>query len=82
MFLSRRAAALLSALLLTACGHSSVAVDRQPDASLLLPCIRPAVPPQPYTDNDVAQGYVNAVVAYLECEARHDALVTFVRGGK
>lgn len=83
MSLSRRAAALLSALLLTACEHfSAVAVDRQPDASLLLPCERPAPPPDPATDNDVATGYVDAVVAYLACERRHADLARFVRGGK
>jgi len=30
----------------------------------------------------VALGYVEAVQKYLNCEARHAALATFVRGGK
>lgn len=57
-------------------------VDRQPDASLLLSCERPAPPPAKPTDNDVAMGWIDAVQKYLECEARHAALAAFVRGDK
>lgn len=56
-------------------------VDRQPDASLLLSCERPAPPPERPTDNDVALGWIDAVQKYLACEARHAALVEFVKGG-
>jgi len=59
-----------------------VPVDRQPDASLLLPCDRPAVPPEKLTDTDAALGWIDAVQKFLNCEARHAALATFVKGGK
>lgn len=57
-------------------------VDRQPDASLLLPCVRPVAPPTNPTDNDVALGWIDAVQKYLACEARFNELATFVKGGK
>lgn len=70
-------------MLLIGCGAVShpKLVDRQPDASLLLSCERPAAPPEKPTDNDVAMGWIDAVQKFLACEARHAALVQFVRGG-
>lgn len=75
-------AALLSAMLLTGCGVAShpKLVDRQPDASLLLSCEAPMPPPAKPTDNDVALGWIDAVQKFLDCDARHDALVRFVKG--
>ncbi len=69
-------------MLLIGCGAAShpKLVDRQPDASLLLSCERPAPPPAKPTDNDVAMGWIDAVQKYLACEARHNALVLFVKG--
>lgn len=70
-------------LLLQACGTSSpIPIDRQPDASLLLPCARPAQPAQNPTDTDVALAWMDAVQKYLNCEAKHGALAAFVKGGK
>ena len=82
MFRLRVPAALLSAALLSGCGTSShpKLVDRQPDASLLLPCERPMPPPDKPTDNDIAMVLVDAVQKFLDCDARHAALVTFVKG--
>lgn len=80
---SRLLAALLSPLLLLACSSSStVLVDRQPDASLLLPCERPARPADKPTDTDVALAWMDAVQKYLACEARHAALAAFVKGDR
>jgi len=80
---SRLPAVLPLLLLLPACAtFSPVPVDRQPDASLLLPCDRPAVPPTSPTDTDVALGWVDAVQKFLNCDARHAALSAFVKGGK
>lgn len=77
-----RRAGLLMCLVAGGCATSHPKlVDRQPDASLLLPCERPAPPPERPTDNDVALGWIDAVQKYLACEARHNALVLFVRGG-
>jgi hypothetical protein len=59
-----------------------VPVDRQPDASLLQPCTRPAPPPPNASDNDIALGYVDAVQRFLECEARYRCLVEFVTQAK
>jgi hypothetical protein len=58
-----------------------VPVDRQPDASLLLPCERPKPPPQNPTDTDIALSWQDAVDKYLACERRHGDLVTFVKAG-
>ncbi len=75
---------LLSASLLQACSSFSapIPVDRQPDASLLLPCSRPESPPDKPTDTDVALAWLDAVQKYLACEAKHSALATSVKGGK
>lgn len=71
-------------MLLIGCGEAShpKLVDRQPDASLLLSCERPAPPPAKPTDNDVALGWIDAVQKFLACDARHAALAAFVRGGE
>jgi len=84
MFLSRRVVALLLLPPLQACSSFSapIPVDRQPDASLLLPCDRPKPPPDSPTDTDVALGYIDAVQKYLNCEAKHGALAAFVKGNK
>lgn len=80
---SRLLAGLLLPLLLMACGSfTPVPVDRQPDASLLLPCRPPKLPPQSYTDTDVALSFMDAHEKYLECEAKQNALAAFVKGGK
>lgn len=69
-------------MLLIGCAAAShpKLVDRQPDASLLLSCERPAPPPAKPTDNDVALGWIDAVQKFLACDARHAALVAFVKG--
>jgi hypothetical protein len=56
-------------------------VPRQPDASLLLPCVDPelVVDPETATDNDVASERIRVAEAYLACKRRHADLVTFVR---
>ena len=84
MSLLRVLVVLPLAMLLTGCGTILYPklVDRQPDASLLLSCERPAPPPAKPTDNDVALGWIDAVQKFLACDARHSALVTFVKGGK
>jgi len=84
MFLSRSLVALLLLPPLQACSSSfsPLLIDRQPDASLLLPCDRPKPPPNSATDTDVALGYLDAVQKYLNCEAKHGALAAFVKGGK
>lgn len=75
--------AMLLCLLASGCAASHPKlVDRQPDAPLLLPCERPVSPPANPTDNDVALGWIDAVQKYLACEATHDELVKFVKGGK
>lgn len=73
-------AALLLCLVAGGCASHVKLVDRQPDASLLLPCVRPIAPPANPTDNDVALGWIDAVQKYLACEATHDELVKFVKG--
>jgi hypothetical protein len=71
-------------MLLTACAsYSTKAVDRRPDASLLLPCQDPALvaDPDTATDNEVAAERIRVAEAYLACKRRHADLVTFVKGG-
>lgn len=70
-------------MLLTACtSYSSIPVSRQPDASLLLPCVDPALVADPDTasDNDIAIERVKVAEAYLACKQRQADLATFVRG--
>lgn len=59
-------------------------MDRQPDASLLLPCTDPTLvdDPETATDNEVAAERIRVAEAYLACKRRHADLVTFVTGGK
>jgi hypothetical protein len=61
-----------------------VAVNRQPDASLLLPCQDPVLvaDPEIASDNEVAAERIRVAEAYLACKRRHVDLVTFVKGGK
>ena len=79
----RTLAALPLAMLPIGCAALShpKLVDRQPDASLLLSCEWPSPPPTKPTDNDVALGWIDAVQKFLACDARHKALVAFVKGG-
>lgn len=79
------ALALLPCALLTAgCGSSFMAVDRQPDASLLLPCVDPVLVAEPdvASDNDIAAERLRVAQAYLACKRRHADLATFVKGGQ
>lgn len=71
--------ALALAASVAACSHPEpIPVDRQPDAELLAPCERPAIPPAKPTSNETAAGWVNAVRIALECGARQAALAYFV----
>ena len=77
------AAALSCAMLLAACENSSVVpVQRQPDASLLLPCQDPALVDDPDTarDNDIAAERIRVAEAYLACKRRQGDLAAFVAG--
>lgn len=77
------AAALSCVMLLAGCtSYSSKLVQRQPDASLLLPCVDPALvaDPETATDNDVAAERIRVAEAYLACKRRHADLATFVSG--
>lgn len=84
MHLSLRAAALLCAMLPTACGPSlkdTVLVDRQPDPSLL---VRPAPPdqlPANPTDNEVAKWMIDTTQKLLVAIDKFDALAGFVKAG-
>ena len=81
MRLKPLAAALSCATLLAACASSSgTAPNRQPDASLLLPCADPELvaDPDSATDNDVAAERIRVAEAYLACKQRHADLVRFV----
>lgn len=84
MPLRLRASAFLllpCALLLSACGTlSAIPVDRQPDASLLLPCADPVLAGDDASDNDIAAERIRVAQAYAACRERHGGLVTFVRG--
>lgn len=55
-------------------------VDRQPDASLLLECRAPPLPPDKPTYNDAVVGWMDAAQAFLDCRDEKRALVTFVKG--
>jgi hypothetical protein len=60
-----------------------VPVDRQPDASLLLPCVDPVLVDDPdnASDNEIAGERIRIAEAYLACKQRQADLATFVRGG-
>jgi hypothetical protein len=66
-------------LLLTACGSSFQAVRPQIDASLLQACADPRLAPEEATDNELAAERLRVAKAYLDCKARHAALVERVK---
>ena len=57
-------------------------MDRQPDASLLSPCIDPVLSGDDATDNDIAAERIRVAQAYVACKIGKAALVQFVQGGK
>ena len=59
-----------------------MAVDRQPDPSLLLPCADPVLAGDDATDNDIAAERIRVAQAFVACKLRHGGLATFVKGGK
>ena len=78
-------ALLPCALLLAACASSSpVPLSRQPDPSLLMPCVDPVLAENPdgASDNDIAAERIRVAQAYLACKGRHDDLVVFVKAGR
>lgn len=67
-------------MLLSACAKSyPKLVDRKPDATLLIDCVRPDQVPAWPTDTEVAKAWVDSVEKYVECEARYSALRKFVQ---
>ena len=71
----------LCATPLAACTSSSpVTVNRQPDASLLQPCIDPMLADDDATDNELAAERLRVAQAYLACKQRQADLAAFVRG--
>lgn len=62
-------------LLLTACDSSFLPVKPQIDASLLQPCADPMLAPENPSDNELAAERLRFGKAYLDCKARHAALV-------
>jgi len=67
---------------LAACTSSSpVTISRQPDASLLLPCVDPVLADDDATDNEIAAERLRVAQAYLTCKQRQADLAAFVRGG-
>jgi hypothetical protein len=70
-------------MLLAACASfSSVPVSRQPDASLLLPCVDPLLvqDPDSASDNEIAAERIRVAEAYLACKQRQADLAVFVKG--
>ena len=57
-------------------------MDRQPDPSLLLPCVDPVLAGDDATDNDIAAERIRVAQAYVACKLRHVGLASFVKGGK
>lgn len=55
-------------------------VNRQPDASLLQPCIDPMLADDDATDNELAAERLRVAQAYLACKQRQADLAAFVRG--
>ena len=83
MLPSRQLAALCSVTLLAACeSFSPFPVARQPDPSLLLPCVDPVLieDPDTATDNDIAGERIRVAEAYLACKQRQAGLARFVVG--
>ncbi len=66
-------------LLLTACGSSFQAVKPMIDASLLQPCVDPILASENPSDNELAAERLRFGKAYLDCKARHGALVDRVK---
>jgi hypothetical protein len=67
----------------TACTtFSSVPVSRQPDASLLEPCVDPALAEDPdvASDNEIAAERIRVAEAYLACKQKQADLAAFVKG--
>ena len=62
-------------LLLTACGSSFLPVRPEIDASLLQPCVDPVLASEDASDNELAAERLRFGKAYLDCKARHAALV-------
>jgi hypothetical protein len=56
-------------------------VSRQPDASLLLPCVDPMLAADDASDNEIAAERIRVAQAYLACRQRQADLAAFVRGG-
>lgn len=68
---------ILAALLLGACDPSTKLVTRTPDASLMVPCERPAaLPPKP-TGNQIDKALVDTTRIALDCASKHDGLIEF-----
>ena len=66
------------ALLLTACGSFSpsfLLVKPTIDASLLQPCVDPILASESANDNELAAERLRLGKAYLDCKARHAALI-------
>ncbi len=57
-------------------------MSRQPDASLLLPCVDPVLASEEATDNEIAAERIRVAQAYLACKRRQADLADFVRGGE
>jgi len=69
---------ILTSLALGACTTPApVLVPRVPDASLLVPCETPSIPPERPTNIESSKGYVEAVRIALDCKAKDDALIQF-----
>jgi hypothetical protein len=60
-----------------------VPVSRQPDPSLLAPCVDPELMADPdnASDNDVAAERIRVAEAYVACKQRQAGLAAFVRAG-
>lgn len=69
------AALLATTLLLTACGSAFLPVKPTIDASLLQPCVDPILAPDDASDNELAAERLRFGKAYLDCKARHAALI-------
>lgn len=75
---------VLCGLLLTACSSSTSPQLYRPqvDASLLLPCVDPVLPPSEPSDNELAAFMVRQAKAYIDCRDRHGALIDRVKDDK
>ena len=69
---------MLCGLLLTGCGSSYQTVPPLIDPSLLVRCQRPVLAPVNGDDNEIGAERIRVAAAYLECEAKMDALATRV----